>query len=88
MACGVPAVATDVGDSAGIIDDGARIAPPGDPEALAACVLRLLDGGVALRQETGRRDRERVLARYGLDVVAARYAALWHETIAATPQRG
>jgi glycosyltransferase involved in cell wall biosynthesis len=88
MACGVPVVATDVGDSAGIIADVARIAPPGDPEALAACVLRLLDGGAALRQETGRRDRERVLARYGLDVVAARYAALWRETIAATPQRG
>jgi glycosyltransferase involved in cell wall biosynthesis len=38
MACGVPCVATDVGDSAWIVADPRYIAPPADPAKLAECV--------------------------------------------------
>jgi glycosyltransferase involved in cell wall biosynthesis len=45
MACGVPVVVTDVGDSARVVLDGRTgfVVPPGDPIALAHHVLALLD---------------------------------------------
>lgn len=39
MACGVPCIASDVGDSAWIIGNKAQIFPAGDHEALAQCML-------------------------------------------------
>jgi hypothetical protein len=38
MACGVPCIASDVGDSAWIINNPAQIFPAGDHEALAKCM--------------------------------------------------
>jgi glycosyltransferase involved in cell wall biosynthesis len=42
MATGVPCVVTDVGDSAWIVGETGRVAPPGDAAALAAAVDELL----------------------------------------------
>jgi glycosyltransferase involved in cell wall biosynthesis len=41
MACGVPCVVTDVGDSVLIVDDLGIVVPPGNSEALAAGIERL-----------------------------------------------
>jgi glycosyltransferase involved in cell wall biosynthesis len=43
LACGVPCVVTDVGDSARVVGDPARVVPPRDPERLAAAWRSALD---------------------------------------------
>ncbi|HEX8088143.1 MAG TPA: glycosyltransferase [Blastocatellia bacterium] len=43
MACGIPCVATDVGDSALIVGGSGEVVPPRDPEALKAAIAKCLD---------------------------------------------
>jgi glycosyltransferase involved in cell wall biosynthesis len=65
MACEVPCVVTDVGDSAMLVDATGRIVPPGEPEALAVAVSELLARSdlAAL----GRAARTRVGARFAVE---------------------
>jgi glycosyltransferase involved in cell wall biosynthesis len=77
MACGVPCVATDVGDSADIIGDTGIAVPPRDPAALGDAVMRLLAMPNDDRQALGAAARARVTQRYALADVAARYDELY-----------
>jgi len=79
MACEVPCVVTDVGDSAAIVGDTGAVVPPRDPAALAEACLRLLEGGVPRLGEMGRAARLRIQERYSLASAAAKYAALYRE---------
>jgi len=74
MACGVPCVATDVGDSADIIGDCGLIVPMRNPEALARACQTLLEGEL---QELGARARARMVTRYGLERMRAQYESLY-----------
>jgi glycosyltransferase involved in cell wall biosynthesis len=58
LRAGRPLVATDVGDTAALVRDGAILVPPGDPIALGTAVRRLLDHP----------DEAAALARRGADV--------------------
>lgn len=73
MACGTPVVATAVGGIPEQIAEGSGLAvPPGDGEALAESVTRLLlDAG--LRARIGEAGRQRVAARFDLDAQARAY---------------
>ena len=77
MACGVPCVVTDVGDSAQIVGDTGKVVPPSDPQALAAAWDVLLKMEVVERRELGLQARSRIEELYGMRAVADRYGELY-----------
>lgn len=72
MACGVPCVVTDVGDSAEIIGDTGRVVAPGDMDGLSRHIVELL-AQPDLRALMGRRARQRIQARYEIRAITRRY---------------
>jgi glycosyltransferase involved in cell wall biosynthesis len=81
MACGVPCVATDVGDSALIIGDTGIIVPPKNPQALADGWEKILIMDVEERRTLGRAARQRIEENFSLDSVVARYENLYRELL-------
>ncbi len=77
MACGVPCVVTDVGDSAWIVGDTGRVVPIRDPKALADSWLALVEAGHQVRQALGARARDRIVEQFDLEAIAGRYARLY-----------
>jgi len=73
MACGVPCVATRVGDSAHIIDDTGLSVPPRDPAALADAWDTLFGRGPEALRELGHRARRRVEEHFAIGTVVAAY---------------
>ncbi|MDO8607317.1 MAG: glycosyltransferase [Phaeospirillum sp.] len=72
MACGVPCVATQVGDAALILGETGTIVPARSPERLAEAAITLLD-----RPEAGTAARERIVEAFSVDRLAeATLAAL------------
>jgi glycosyltransferase involved in cell wall biosynthesis len=84
MACGVPCVATDIGDSTLIIGDAGRIVPPRDSGALADAILELLAMPEEARHRMGRAARQRIEERYSIETIAARYQALYSSLLTST----
>ena len=73
MACEVPAVVTDVGDSGWIVGDPEFVVRPADTDAQAAALARLLDIGDADRKAIGLAARVRIQNNFSMDrYVAAR----------------
>jgi glycosyltransferase involved in cell wall biosynthesis len=79
MACGVPCVATDIGDSAAIIGDTGRSVASRDPEALAAAICALLNLPPAEMETLRARARERAVTHYSLRATVAEYERLYDE---------
>jgi len=81
MACGVPCVVTDVGDSAYIVGDTGRVVPSGDPRALADTCAELLALPESERRALGERARARVKENFELGSVVKRYEAFYDELV-------
>lgn len=82
MACGVPCVVTDVGDSAEIVADTGRVVAAGDMAGLANGLHTLLNLSPTQRTVLGQQARSRVAAEYEIGNVAALYMA-FYERVAA-----
>lgn len=63
MACGLPVVATDVGDCRQIVGDCGWIVPPRNPQALATAIGQAIK---ALPQWSAERSRARIKDKYGV----------------------
>jgi len=84
MACGVPCVVTDVGDSSWVVGDTGRVVPPRAPEALAAALASLVALPAAERRALGDAARRRVIDHFEIGVVARRYHALYEGVASGT----
>lgn len=82
MACEVSCVVTDVGDAVWIVGDAGRVVPPRDPRALADAWEEMCDIGPEGRMALGRAARSRVIERFTLASVVARYEALYETVLA------
>ena len=66
LACAVPCVATDVGDSSRVLGPGGMIVPPGNPAALAEAWERIISLSQQQQQHTGEKGREHVIDNFGI----------------------
>ncbi|HJR53161.1 MAG TPA: glycosyltransferase, partial [Gemmatimonadota bacterium] len=84
LAMRVPVVATGICGTPEAVLDGetGRLVPPADDRAVAAAVGEILDMPREWRIAMGRRGREHVLARFGLDRMAEQYEALFERALA------
>lgn len=81
MACGVPCVVTDVGDSAWVVDDTGIVVPPRDADALAEAWVALIELGPEGRVRLGQAARQRVVTEFSLAQIVRQYEALYLEVL-------
>lgn len=79
MACQVPCVVTDVGDSADIVGNTGIVVPPSDSAALTKGLLIMLKKPAEKRRALGRAARVRIKANYELKTVVGQYARFYNE---------
>jgi glycosyltransferase involved in cell wall biosynthesis len=77
MACGVPCVVTDVGDSADIAGDTGFVVPARNPEALARGLAQMVALGPDGRRALGQRARQRIQARFSETKMVETYESLY-----------
>jgi len=68
MACGTPAVVTDVGDSRLIVNDDRFVVPPRNPQLLAEAILRMLEA----LPEKRRGVRDRIVTEFNVEKLVDR----------------
>ena len=77
MACGIPCVVTDVGDSPAIVGATGRIVPAREPALMASAWRELIDAGAETRRMLGDAARERVVTHFSVKQFSQRYEALY-----------
>jgi glycosyltransferase involved in cell wall biosynthesis len=85
MACGVPCVVTDVGDSAYVVGETGLVVPKADPRALAAAIQRLLALPQGEREARGVAARQRVVENFEIGSVVRRYEAFHAALVSGRP---
>jgi len=83
MACGLPAIATDVGDTRTIVGDTGVICPPRDVEALAAAARDLLKESPAARARRSEAARRQITENFSLDRAIAHFTEAYRDVIGA-----
>ncbi len=82
MACGLPAIATDVGDSRELLgEESAAVVPGGDVDAFSHALAALAASPV-LRARLASANRDRCVRSYSLGQMIAEYSALYYSAAA------
>ena len=82
MACAIPCVATDAGDTRWLLGDGGMIVPTEDPRAFAAALGEMYAKPPDERRAIGERARQRILDQFTLDAAVRRYEHLYTSLVA------
>jgi glycosyltransferase involved in cell wall biosynthesis len=77
MACGLPALATDVGDAKLIVGDTGLVVPPESPDALATAIRTLAAESATARAERGSKARARIVENFTMARAVQRYVDLY-----------
>lgn len=77
MACEVPCVVTDVGDSAWVVGDSGVVVPAEDTVALQTGIEKLLALSAPARAQLGLRARQRIVENFSLSQIAQQYRS-WY----------
>lgn len=77
MACGVPCVVTDVGDSSWIVGNTGLVVPPRDPGALSDAWAKLIEMGAERRVNLGQKARQRLIKHFSLPRIVYQYEKVW-----------
>ena len=83
LSCGVPAVATDVGESRSIVGDAGLVVLPEDALALGSAIGELIALDPHARRRLGTLGREHMSRHYGIAAIAGRYECLYEEILGA-----
>ena len=79
QACGVPCVATDIGDASDIVGNAGKVVPPKDPYELAEALNSVLSLSNAERRLRSTEIRRRAEKLFGLPDIVDRYNRLYRE---------
>lgn len=77
MACGVPCIATDVGDTALLINKTGQILQDVTPSSLAFAWQEWINAGEIWRKEQGKLARQRIRKHYAIQDICAQYQDIY-----------
>jgi glycosyltransferase involved in cell wall biosynthesis len=80
MACGVPCVGTDVGDTALLIGDTGTVVPPENPQALAGALIDMLTLPDEMRAKKGAAARDRIERLFSIEASWRGYKEVYAQT--------
>ena len=83
MACAIPVIATDIGDTARVLNDPDQVVPPKNPQSIVKACETLLQSTPEARQQIGQRNRQRIQTEFNITQVLKTYAH--HFTIGVKP---
>lgn len=79
MACELPCIVTDVGDSAEVLGDSGWVVPPRDSDALAAIIINSLEADIELLREMGVAARKRIVEQFSIIRSVGIFETLYEE---------
>lgn len=85
MACEIPCVVTDVGDSAVIVGDTGKVVPPRDARALSDAWGELYDMSADARIILGKRARARICDNFDITEIVLCYEKLYEDVLSREP---
>lgn len=81
MACGVPCVVTDVGDSADIVGDTGKVVASGNADAIASAWRELAALDREERRKLGMQARDRIIQRFSLGHIVSLFENMYMDLI-------
>jgi len=81
MACGIPCIVTDVGDSARIVGETGIVVKPGDRKAFTDAMIRLIKMSSEERRGLGKLARNRIIKYFSLNLVVKKYENMYQNLL-------
>ena len=81
MACGIPCVSTNVGDTARIIGDTGWLVSPGDDASMGNAIMEAIRETGEEAAERRNACRSRILDHYQIAQIANNYYTLWQSSL-------